>query len=145
MLSTKESQDGGAPGCFDGTAKDGKLEVSTEGRRGTTCVSISQSGERAAWDAVPIPVRPGKRYRATVWIRTEKATGNNQIGLFWYTGDMWHYIREDRSETVTGTNDWRKISITASAPKNAAFVRVNLISENNSGKVWFDDVVLVEE
>ncbi|MDI6828570.1 MAG: glycosyl hydrolase, partial [Armatimonadota bacterium] len=133
------------PGCFDGTAKDGKLEVSTEGRRGTTCVSISQSGERAAWDAVPIPVRPGKRYRATVWIRTEKATGNNQIGLFWYTGDMWHYIREDRSETVTGTNDWRKISITASAPKNAAFVRVNLISENNSGKVWFDDVVLVEE
>ncbi|MDH7481960.1 MAG: glycosyl hydrolase [Armatimonadota bacterium] len=133
------------PGRFDGTAKEGKIEVSTEGRWGTVCVSISQSGERAAWDATPIPVRPGRRYRATAWIRTENATGNNQIALFWYSGDMWHYIREDRSESVTGTNGWKKIGVTAVAPKGSAFVRVNLISEKNSGKVWFDDIALVEE
>jgi len=133
------------PGRFDGTAGDGRFETVAEGRRGTMCVSIAESGERAAWDSTPIPVRAGRRYRLVGWLRTRNATGNNQLGLFWYTGDMWHYLREDRSETLVGTNDWTKISITATAPQNAAFVRVNLIGEKNRGQVWFDDLTLVEE
>ncbi len=75
----------------------------------------------------------------------EDATGNNQIGLFWYGGSMWPYRGEVRSETVTGTHDWMRVSVVGTAPKDAVFVRANLISENNSGATRFDDVMLVEE
>ena len=30
-------------------------------------------------------------------------------------------------------------------PADACLVRVNLISENNTGQVWFDDIELSEE
>jgi len=132
-------------GRFDRSAKDGEFAVTDEGRGGSKCVSISKSGDRAAWDACLIPVEPGKRHRLTAWLRTEDATGNNQIGLFWYGGSMWPYRGEARSETITGTHGWTNVSVVGTAPKDAVFVRANLISENNSGATWFDDVVLVEE
>lgn len=132
------------PGRFEGSAKDGTLELSDVGRNGSKCVSISKSGERAAWDATPIPVDPGKRYKLSGWIRTENATGNNQIALYWYKGNMWTYVGEARSESVSGTSDWRKISMEGVCPADAWLVRVNLISENNTGQVWFDDIELTE-
>lgn len=132
-------------GRFDGTAKDCTFATNDEGRNGSKCVSISKSGERAAWDAVCTPIYPGRKYRLTAWVKTRDATGNNQIGLFWHTGNMWTYISESRSESTTGTCDWTKVTLTATAPRDAMFLRANLISEKNSGATWFDDVELVEE
>jgi len=37
-----------------------------------------------------------------------------------------------------------KVTLTAKAPFDATFVRVNLISENNTGAAFFDDVSLTE-
>ncbi len=133
------------PGRFDSTAKDGKFETSGLGRNGSGCVSISGSGERAVWDASPIPVEPGKRYRLTGWLKTQDATGESSIALYWYTGNMWTYIGEERTEYIAGTGDWFKASVAAEAPRGATFVRVNLISTNNTGTTWFDDIELVEE
>lgn len=132
------------PGRFEGSAKDGKMATVAGGRRGK-CISISQSGERAAYDQGPIPVDVGKTYRLTGWIKTENATGNNQIAFFFYSGNMWTYQREVRSENVTGTRGWTKVSVEAKVPEGTTFVRVNLISEDNRGTAWFDDVSLVEE
>jgi hypothetical protein len=131
-------------GGFDSFRKDGTFSTESAGRDGGKCVSISASGERAAWDAAPIPVDAGKRYRLTVWAKTKDATGSTQAGLFWYTGNMWTYLSEVRSEPITGATDWRQLSVEAVAPKDAVFVRVNLTSENNSGAAWFDDAALVE-
>jgi hypothetical protein len=131
-------------GRFEGSAGDGIFATVDGGRRGSKCVSIGKSGERAAYDNGPIPVDAGKTYRLTGWIKTENATGNNQLGLFWYGGDMWSYQSEVRSENITGTHDWTKVILTAKAPFDATFVRVNLISENNTGAAFFDDVSLTE-
>lgn len=133
------------PGRFEGSAKDGTLETSDAGRNGSKCVSISKSGARCAWDATPIPVDPGKKYKVTAWIKTQDATGNNQIALYWYKGNMWTYTGEVRSESVTGTSDWRKVTVEGVCPADACLVRVNLISENNTGQTWFDDIELSEE
>lgn len=133
------------PGRFDSSAKDGAFETSDLGRNGSKCVSISNSGERAAWDACPIPVESGKTYRATGWIKTEEATGESSIALLWYKGNMWTYISEERTEYIAGTGDWFKASISGEAPRGATFVRVNLISTNNTGTTRFDDIELVEE
>lgn len=132
-------------GRFEGSAKDGTLETSDQGRNGSKCVSISKSGARAAWDATPIPVDPGKKYRLSGWIKLENATGNNQIGFFWYSGNQWTYKGEIRSENITGTSDWKKVTVEATCPADACLVRVNLISENNTGTTWFDDIELIEE
>jgi len=132
-------------GRFDGTAGDGELAASDEGRRGSRCVYIARSGKRAAWDAGPIPVDVGKTYRLTGWLKTEGAIGNNQIALFFYSGNMWTYQREVRSENIAGTNDWTKVAVAATVPEGTTFVRVNLISEENAGTTWIDDVTLVEE
>ena len=129
-------------GRFEGSAKDGQF-ATVKGRG--KAVSISQSGERAAYDEGPIPVDVGKKYRLTGWIKTENATGNNQIAFYWYGGNMWTYRGEVRTENMTGTHDWTKVSVTATVPEGTTFVRPNLVSENNSGVTYFDDVSLVEE
>ncbi len=136
---------GWSPGRFFGSDNKGRLEASSEGRFGTTCVSISKSSAPAAWDASPIPVDPGKTYTLSAWIKTKDATGRNLIALYWYSGNQWTCLGSPSSESTTGTHDWTKVTVRAKPPRDAAMVRVNLISEDNSGTTWFDDVALTEE
>jgi len=143
ILNDRGNADWWNAGRFEGSAKDGQF-ATVKGRRGKA-VSISNSGERAAYDEGPIPVDVGRKYRLTGWIKTENATGNNQIAFYWYSGNMWTYRGEVRTENTTGTHDWTKVSVTATVPEGTTLVRPNLISENNSGVTYFDDVSLVEE
>ena len=39
-----------------------------------------------------------------------------------------------------GDSDWTQLTVSATAPTNAAFVEIDLGSYNNRGTVWFDDV-----
>jgi hypothetical protein len=39
-----------------------------------------------------------------------------------------------------GTTDWSQLAVTARAPDNAASVQLHLVSADNSGTAWFDDV-----
>lgn len=134
-----------SPGRFFGTDNKGAFAVSDEGRGGSKAVSISQSTSPAAWDATPVPVEPGKTYRITAWIKTKDATGDNQAAVLWYTGSQWPCIGAVRTETVTGTRDWTRVTASGVAPKDACLARVNFVSENNTGTAWFDDAVLEEE
>ncbi len=145
LLNVEGGADWWNPGRFEGSAKDGTFATTREGRKNSSCASIAKSGERAAYDQGPTPVDVGKTYKLTGWIKTENATGANQIALFWYSGNMWTYQGNARTENITGTNGWTKVTVTAKAPEGTSMVRVNLISENNTGTTWFDDVSLVEE
>lgn len=51
-------------------------------------------------------------------------------------------IAEARTTSVIGSNDWQKITLRATPPLGAEILLVKLISRNNEGKVWFDDVLL---
>jgi hypothetical protein len=132
-------------GRFDGTAKDGKFAVSVKGWQNSKCVSISKSDKRAAWEAFMVPVISGKRYVLSAWVRAKEATGRNYISLLWYSGNMWTYQGEVCSDSIAGTCEWKKVTVCGVAPPEATFVRVNLVSENNSGTVWFDEVFLREQ
>jgi hypothetical protein len=39
-----------------------------------------------------------------------------------------------------GTTDWSRLRLTARAPDEAATVQIHLVSADNSGAAWFDDV-----
>jgi len=126
-------------------AQKAKFVTSREGLNGSTCVSISESGEPACWESRLVPVEPGKTYRLTGWIKTKDARGENIIEIAWYNGDMWRRIGTSRSQTMLGTQDWTKVNVVGICPRDAMFVRVALISENNPGTTWFDNLSLVEE
>lgn len=132
-------------GRYDQSAKHGKGELSNEGRNGSRCVAISASGAPTAWDSSPYPIESGKKYRLTVWVKTGEATGSTQIALFWCNGNLQEYAGDVRSQPISGTQDWTEVTVSGIAPKDATFVRVNLISENNTGTAWFDDVTLTAE
>lgn len=136
---------GWTPGRFFSTDNKGTFATTGDGRNGSTCVSISKSTSPAAWDASPIPVYQGEKYRLTGWMKTKDATGTNKIAIFWYNGNQWGVVDRVLTQPLTGTNDWTKVSVVGTVPRNAALVRVNLISENNTGTTWFDDVTLTVE
>lgn len=136
---------GWAAGRFFRSDNKGTFATSSEGRNGSTCVSISNSTQPAAWDASPIPVYQGEKYRLTGWMKTQDATGKNVISIFWYNGNQWGVVDTVPTRSLTGTNDWTQVSVEGVVPRDAALVRVNLISENNTGTTWFDDVTLTLE
>jgi len=133
-------------GRFYSRDKDGTFAWTNDGRDGSKCISVSQSGDVCACDSYPVPAAPGQKYRLTGWIKTKDATGANVIGIFWYNGNQWHIVPPTiKTPTITGTNDWREFTIEGTAPKGTSQVRVNLTSENNKGTVWFDDMKLEQE
>lgn len=136
---------GWTPGRFFGTDNKGTFATTKEGRNGSTCVSISKSTSPAAWDASPIPVDPDKTYTLTAWIKTKDATAKNAAAMYWYNGNQWGVVGTPTTQSITGTRDWTKVTVSGKPPKDSALVRVNLISEDNSGTTWFDDVTLTEE
>lgn len=151
LINSTMDADGGrdphgwTAGRFFGGDNKGTLATTAEGRNGSTCVSISKSTAPAAWDASPVPVYEGEKYRLTGWIRTKDATGNNKLAIYWYNGSMWGVVDTISTQSLLGTNEWTRVSAVGTVPRNAALARVNLISENNSGTTWFDDVTLTVE
>lgn len=65
-----------------------------------------------------------------------------------YPGEMsvaGETIAETRTPGVSGSHDWRKVTLKAAPPPGAEILLVKLISRNNEGKVWFDDIQLKGE
>jgi hypothetical protein len=87
-------------------------------------------------------VSPGERATLTAWVRGEDATGTTWISLLYYDGKRTFLGRADSDPLPTGTTDWQQLSVWAIAPPGASYVRIQLGSSGNRGRVWFDDVAL---
>ena len=122
---------------------------------GSASVSITASANKPVWSPAfttsPVKfIEPGKNYRATVWARGLHVTGPARLALDWFgagaageAGDASgkRLISESRSANLKkGDSDWTQLTVSATAPTNAAFVVIDLGSYNNRGTVWFDDV-----
>ncbi len=117
---------------------DGIRTVETPGRTGARCVSIrSSQGADVAWTAT-VPVKSNAFYRLSGWIKTREVRGA--------TGALLNIqnMQEVRTEAVTGTRDWTRVS---------AIFRSGAIPEleinclfggwgSSTGEAWFDDVSL---
>ncbi|MEU4688183.1 cellulase family glycosylhydrolase [Actinoplanes sp. NPDC023714] len=88
------------------------------------------------------PVLPGQKWHAEAWAKGTGVTGSNEIALSWFdANDKW--LGQSSSKQVAkGTSNWTKLTVDATAPAGAASVQLHLKSGDNSGSVWFDDVVL---
>ena len=102
----------------------------------------------------PVPVRPGRRYKLSGWMRTdnvrqEGAQYNNSnlyIRFVDASGERLTMgrLRVRATERLTGTNDWTKLERVVTAPEGAAKAVVGCVL-TVSGTVWFDDIDLFEQ
>jgi hypothetical protein len=88
------------------------------------------------------PVLPGHKWHGEVWAKGTAATGSSQIALSWFDiNDSWLGGATSASLPL-GTTGWTKLSIDGTAPAGSASMQIHLKSGDNSGTVWFDDLVV---
>ena len=92
-----------------------------------------------------IKFKHGKRYRFSVWQKTEGVTRPPTICVEWSDRNG-KYIGGAYSPGVAGTHDWTKLEgVTAPIPLEAAKVRLcTYVKKGGLGKAWFDDVSMTE-
>jgi hypothetical protein len=108
---------------------------------GARAVGISQA-DAAAWESFHVPVMPGSRVRLEAKVRCEDCTGHSRIELLMLGGSGWPFCGLAASDSVSGSSPWSVVSMEVDVPDRAAYLRVRLSSENNDGRVAFDDVRL---
>lgn len=82
----------------------------------------------------------GQRFTATVWAKGQAATGSNGLMLSWV--DISHHVIASTplAAAPQGSFGWQQLKASGAAPSGAVAVSINLVSAQNSGSVWFDDV-----
>ncbi|MBI5685479.1 MAG: hypothetical protein HZC54_10385 [Verrucomicrobia bacterium] len=89
-----------------------------------------------------VPVNAGETYRAAVWIKTRAITGSTWFAMQFYD-TAYEPVSNAKNEVVKTDCDWKKLSLEATVPSNAHWLRAILHTEANSGAVWFDDVEII--
>lgn len=96
-----------------------------------------------------VPVAPGKRYKLSGYIKTEKLTTRNGI-IFGVSGLLCDPFAV-KTEPVTGTTMWKKTELEFATPSTCKAVRVVIAREKSdkldskiSGDAWIDSLSLSE-
>jgi hypothetical protein len=113
-----------------------------QGRASVGIREASGSADRQpAWTTVANLGRlsPQMRVTLTVWACTVSATGTSVAALAWF-GVGGRYLGNATSRPVgTGTTQWQRMVVNATAPAGAAYGVVSFQSYDNSGTVWYAD------
>lgn len=83
-------------------------------------------------------VSPGAKYTLSAWVKTQGVTGRANICIAWWAGDKW--LAESYSQGITGTSDWRLLTVSATPPAGATMAAIYLNLSGSAGAVWFDDI-----
>jgi hypothetical protein len=123
------------------------VKTQTAARTGKWSVSFTNTGKSAAgtpsFRVAPInAVWGGQKWHGEAWVRGNAVTGTNQIALSWFDiNDKW-LGGVSSASLRAGTTNWTKLAVDGVAPVGSASMQIHLKSGENSGTVWFDDVVV---
>jgi tetratricopeptide (TPR) repeat protein len=96
-----------------------------------------------------VPVKPGRSYQLSAWIRTKALTTEQGVGftLFSYVQDNWTRVR---TSEVHGDQPWTNVTLAWTAPLGPPFARVcatryqsEMANGDIEGVAWLDDVSLI--
>lgn len=121
-------------------ARSGSRSVSIRGSHRTEDEKGGDWKRRAGrWNSPARACKPGTSYSLEVWIRTAEGNdGDACAHLAWYRDGRW--LSEDGTGKIAGDSDWKKVSVTATAPEDADTMVISLNLNDSSGAAWFDDV-----
>jgi len=92
-----------------------------------------------------VPVRPGRKYRFSVWVKTLRVAGRESgatICLEW-NDKQGRWLGGSYPSGVKGTRDWTKVEGIAIIPENAGSCTLTCyVRKGMTGTAWFDDVEL---
>ena len=114
------------------------------GTRGMAYENFDEKGYRALLTQ-NVKFEHGKRYRFSVWQKTEGITRPPTICVEWSDANGRH-LGGMYAPGVAGTHDWTKLEgMTMPIPPDAAKVRLcTYVKKGGMGKAWFDDVSMTE-
>lgn len=141
-------------GCFDwriGRADGVRVFIDRDIKRtGYTSLSANFDGKHnpGLYIAEQIaPVEPGKRYNVIGYIKTENITTKNGIFLDVAGYKCDPFIK--RTESVTGTDLWKKMEVEFLAPGNCKAIKIGMGRERSNkfdnkigGDVWIDSITM---
>ncbi|GIF18092.1 hypothetical protein BJ973_008943 [Actinoplanes tereljensis] len=123
------------------------VKTQTQARTGKWSVTLTNTGKTASgapsFRVAPLaPVVSGQKWHGEAWARGNAATGATQIALSWFDiNDKW--LGGGASALLpTGTTNWTKLVVDGVAPAGSVSMQIHLKSAENTGTVWFDDVVV---
>jgi tetratricopeptide (TPR) repeat protein len=97
-----------------------------------------------------VPVEPGRRYKLSGYVKTEKLTTQNGILLEVSPHRCDPLVQ--KTEPLTGTNRWKKVELEFRTPKSCSTVRVSIKREQSqkfdnkiSGDAWIDSLTITPE
>jgi hypothetical protein len=123
------------------------VKTTSAAHSGKWSISFTRTGKNdsgaPSWRVSPItPVQAGQKWHGQAWAKGTAATGSTQIALSWFDiNDNWLGGATSAS-LPPATTTWTKLSIDGTAPTGSASMQIHLKSGDNSGTVWFDDVIV---
>lgn len=114
------------------------------------CISDSDS-DFYLQNIAAIPVDYTFPYAVEFWVKTEEATGENYLEVLagrdgrLKSGAVqlpWDNLETFRTGNLTGTSDWKKISLDLKIPQYSMYLLIRFVSRNNTGKVFLDGLYL---
>lgn len=92
---------------------------------------------RQSWRRA-IRVTPGDKYRASAWVKSRADSGGSQVVLE-FSSSAYLPVAQPASAALQGDHDWTEVTVEATAPEQARWLRL-LLRSTAGGAVWFDDV-----
>ncbi|MBR4674616.1 MAG: glycoside hydrolase family 9 protein [Victivallales bacterium] len=133
----------------------------TTPRSGNYSLKLSNSKDSlgGAGSTILSVIDPTREYTFSAYVKAENATGNTYIEVLFYSqwapmgigsnaGDFINRVpsRIDlvgayQSPMTSGTHEWKQLSVTMQPPPSATHVCFKLHTNDNTGSVWFDDLM----
>lgn len=89
-----------------------------------------------------VRVRPGERYRGSVWGQAVAATGGSYLALELSDTD-YQPVLVTKSAALTADGTWQQLSAEAAVPDSARWLRIILHGVGSEAAIWYDDVEVV--
>lgn len=105
-------------------------------------VSTQPAGALARWMTMTDAIRVGGgvQVSASAWLRAAGVVGSGQLAAsFWSSAYAYLGTTLASAGSVTGSQDWTRVSLTGTAPAGAAFMRLEL-RLYGPGSLWADDL-----
>ncbi len=135
-------------GQFPGTAD---YSISKEQfRSAPSSLEVRNVKDNFALTGIFCDIDYNKKQDFSIWVKTENAN-DVFLEIYWLKRDKirdligltpFKILKSDRSDSLSGTNDWTKLSINVQPPFDAITAVPVLRVGANSGKVFFDDATL---
>jgi TolA-binding protein len=115
-----------------GTSKAGVYSLSIK--------TSTNSTRLAGWKSRGFPAFPYYMYTFSSWVKTQKASGDTYLVIAWFTSDNKWLNNSYHGFSVSGDNDWVRLSVADTPPPGASYGVAYLRSDDNAGTSWFDEV-----